>query len=119
MDNSLQQAKSPDKRRAVRTPILVMKVAGAEEKVTLFGYAKNISRGGLFIQSVNPRKPGERFSVSFKIPGTPIEARCRCEVVWMREYRRKVASEPGYGVRFLDLAEPVAREIDDWVKTQI
>ncbi|MBI3609807.1 MAG: PilZ domain-containing protein [Nitrospirae bacterium] len=118
METEEQPQKAPDRRKALRSPIIVLKMSGEGEREHLFGYAKNISRSGLFIPSVNPRKPGEQFSISFRIPNTEIQVRCRCEIVWMREYRKKMSLESGYGVRFLDLPEDVAEAIDRWVKQQ-
>jgi len=111
--------KAADKRRALRYPIIILKVTGGGQKQHLFGYAKNISRGGLFIQSVNPREPGERFVISFQIPNSEIKVRCKCEVVWIRKYNPKDKLEPGYGLRFLDLPAGVAEAIDDWIKKQL
>jgi Tfp pilus assembly protein PilZ len=116
-DNEKPQ-KVPDKRRALRYPIIILKLTEEGNKEHLFGYAKNISRSGLFIQSANPREPGERFTISFQVPETEIRVRCHCEVVWMRRYHLKDISEPGYGVHFLDLSPGVADAIDHWIKEQ-
>ena len=107
--------KIPDRRRAFRSPIVVFKVKEEDAGKYLFGYAKNISRSGLFITSINPRTPGEQFTISFQIPDTQISVRCRCEVVWMRKYDPEIKAEPGYGIRFLDLPEETAQAIDAWV----
>lgn len=117
-DNQEKVQKVPDKRRTLRYPIIILKVTEEGKKEHLFGYAKNISRSGLFIQSVNPRAAGERFTISFNIPNTEIQVRCQCEVVWMRKYHPKASVEPGYGIRFLDLSAGVADAIDDWIKLQ-
>ena len=105
----------PDQRRSLRSPVIVLKIIEGESKDFLFGYAKNISQSGLFIQSINPRKAGDRFSISFYIPSTDIDIRCRCEVAWVREYSKKESLEPGYGIRFLDLPEESVRHIEEWV----
>jgi len=119
-----QQGQEPpqkiaDKRKNLRYPIIILKVTQQGEKQHLFGYAKNICKGGLFIQSVNPREPGERFIISFQIPNTQIQVRCKCEVVWMRKFHPKSKLEPGFGLRFLDLSPGVADAIDDWIKKQV
>lgn len=110
--------KASDRRKALRSPIIVMKVSEENPGEYLFGYAQNISRGGLFISSINPRTSGERFTIVFQIPDTAISARCRCEVMWMRRFQKKMKLEPGYGLRFLDLPEDVSQAIDHWVTTQ-
>ncbi len=117
-ENQENVQKVPDKRKTLRYPIIILKVTEEGKKEHLFGYAKNISRSGLFLQSVNPRGPGERFTISFHISNTEIRVRCQCEVVWMRKYHPKVSVEPGYGVRFLDLSTGVADAIEEWIKQQ-
>jgi uncharacterized protein (TIGR02266 family) len=118
-ENQESAQKIPDKRKMLRYPIIILKVTEEGQKEHLFGYAKNISRSGLFIQSVNPREAGEQFTISFQVPNTEIRVRCQCEVVWMRKYHPKVSVEPGYGVRFLDLSPGVADAIEQWIKQQI
>ncbi|HUK55924.1 MAG TPA: PilZ domain-containing protein [Nitrospiria bacterium] len=110
--------KAADKRKSLRSPIIVLKVSAEGDRKRLFGYAKNVSRGGLYIQSVNPRQPGDQFAIAFQIPNTEIRVECRCEVVWKRGYNPSSKEDPGYGVRFLDLPIVVADAIDQWVKQQ-
>lgn len=117
-ENQENVQKIPDKRKTLRYPIIILKVTEEGQKEHLFGYAKNISRSGLFIQSVNPREPGEQFTISFQISNTEIRVRCQCEVVWIRKYSRMNKSEPGYGVRFLDLSTGVSDAINLWIKQQ-
>jgi len=117
-EEQAQPQKIPDLRRMLRYPIIILKVGEEGRKEHLFGYAMNVSRGGLFIGSVNPRAAGEEFTISFQIPSTEIRVRCRCVVVWIRKYSRKNKSEPGYGVRFLDLSPGVGDAIDLWILQQ-
>lgn len=105
----------PDKRRYLREPIIVFKIIEDRQNQPLFGYAKNISRGGFFVASINPREPGDRFNISFQIPDTDIKVRCQCEVVWARKYNNSTRIEPGYGVRFTDITEDMVVAIDNWV----
>ncbi|MCC6544267.1 MAG: PilZ domain-containing protein [Nitrospirae bacterium] len=107
-----------DKRRYLREPIIVFKVSEDSQHQPLFGYARNISRGGFFVASINPREPGQRFSISFQIPDANIKVRCQCEVVWARKFSDSNKNEPGYGVRFTDIAEEIAEAIDNWVSEQ-
>jgi uncharacterized protein (TIGR02266 family) len=107
-----------DKRRFLRYPVIVLKVSEEDGRQPLFGYARNISRGGMFIESINPRQPGEHYSISFSVPDTDIEVKCRCEVVWARPYNRKLKLQAGYGIRFLDLPEATARRIEAWIAKQ-
>ena len=118
MKETEEQQKPPDRRRYLRDPIIVFKIMEDTRIQPLFGYAKNISRGGFFIASINPRKPGESFKIFFQIPGTEINVRCKCEVVWARKYSKTDKLEPGYGVRFIDIPDDIAEAIDGWVSGQ-
>jgi len=115
MEKVERPEKPEDRRKYLREPIIIFKVTEEDERRYLFGYAKNISRGGLFISSINPRKSGERFHITFEIPRTDIRVRCLCEVVWTRKYDPGSKLEPGYGIRFLDLPDETAEAINRWV----
>ncbi len=104
-----------NRRKNLRKQLLVLKVKGEDKKGTFFGYAKTISRGGMFITSVNPRKVGEEFEITFKLPGLDADIRCKCSVIWMREYDSLVKQEPGMGIRFVDLDNELRDKIDEWV----
>lgn len=112
---SEETQKVPDRRKHLRNPLLVLKVTDPHERKTLFGYAKDISRGGLFITSINPREPGERFWIRFEIPSAGLKVECECEVMWNRKYKAKVKKEAGYGVRFIDLPKSLASAINEWI----
>ena len=105
-----------DKRKSLRAELVVEKVNEERKVRTLFGYATNISKSGMFIHTENPRQPGEQFELSFVLP-PPVDEqiRCHCEVVWQRMHRPKVALPAGMGLRFLDLPEKIARNIAKWV----
>jgi uncharacterized protein (TIGR02266 family) len=104
-------------RRALRSPLIVEKLPCGDGRKTFFGYAKNISRGGLFIATVNPREPGDQFDLELLLPApNSLLIRCRCEVVWKRVFERKGKFEPGMGLRFLDLPEATGEAIDLWVR---
>jgi uncharacterized protein (TIGR02266 family) len=106
-------------RRDLRAPLIVYRLRFDDGRRTFFGYSKNISRGGLFIATVNPREPGSRFEVEIPLPA-PLSrtVRCTCEVVWNRQFERGVAFEPGMGLKFIDLPEEAAAVIDTWAKEQ-
>jgi uncharacterized protein (TIGR02266 family) len=106
-----------DRRRHLRRPLIVLRVKLDNGTRTFFGYAKNISRSGMFIASVNPERPGDTFRVEIPLP-PPVDRRvvCQCEVVWAREYARRADHEPGMGMRFLDMPPELAAAIDDWAR---
>ena len=111
-----KETSTPDKRKDLRVPILVTRVKGGKMGRTFFGYAKNISRSGLFIQTINPKKEKEQFKIEFTLPGEETSVTCTAEVVWARNYMPDALYEPGMGLRFLDLEDEKADEIARWVE---
>jgi len=112
-------AEQINQRRAMRAPLIVEKIPCDDGHKTFFGYAKNVSRGGLFIATVNPRELGEKFLIEWTLPTKPsYTIRCQCEVVWKQHFQRKGANEPGMGLRFLDLSVADGGKVDKWVAEQ-
>lgn len=105
-----------DRRKNLRKHLLVLKVKGEDRKGVFFGYAKTLSRGGMFIASVNPRNLGEEFDISFSLTGAQMDIKCKAVVAWRREYDPYLKHEPGMGIRFLDLNEELRDKIDEWIK---
>lgn len=105
-------------RRNLRVPLIVEKLACGDGHKTFFGYAKNISCGGLFIATVKPREPGEQFDIELTLPPDRFVVRGRCEVIWKRLFAGGGKPEPGMGLRFLDLPAPVAARLEAWVRGQ-
>ncbi len=118
--NGLPEKNPADHRKYLRSPLIVLGVKVDEGHKSFFGYAKNISRSGFFIATVNPREPGERFQVELNLPA-PLRRniQCACEVVWKRLYSKNSPSEPGMGLRFLDLPEETAEAVDRWVRSEL
>lgn len=108
-----------DRRKNLRRQLLVLKVRGEDNRGAFFGYAKTISRGGMFISSVNPKNMGEKFEITFKLDEKQgREIKCRSVVVWRREYDSLVKQEPGMGIKFIDLDEATKDEIDAWIASR-
>lgn len=113
-------AEQKSQRNNLRAPLIVEKIPCDDGQKTFFGYAKNISRGGLFIGTVKPREPGDRFTIEFTLPNPArLTFRCTCEVVWKRHFEKKTPLEPGMGLQFIDLPENIGREIDEWVNRML
>jgi uncharacterized protein (TIGR02266 family) len=117
-----QQPERPvaDKRKNLRSPLLILKVKIDDGDKVFFGYAKNISKSGLFISTVNPQEPGSLFKIEVPLP-EPLNSsvQCEAEVVWKRHYTRGGPYEPGMGLRFLDISDEVADSIDEWIKSSL
>ncbi len=118
-ENTEYTEEQKNKRRAVRAPLIVQKIPCGDGYKTLFGYAKNVSRGGLFISTVKPHEPGEKFLIELTLPTKPpCKIRCQCQVAWKHLFKRKDQREPGMGLRFLDLTEGDGDRIEAWVEEQ-
>jgi uncharacterized protein (TIGR02266 family) len=105
------------RRRLLNTPLIVMQDSTDSGRKSFFGYAKNISAGGMFIASINPPEPGSRFQVEFSMPGSQSgRVECTCEVVWKRLYTKRGPYEPGMGLKFLEIQERSVQAIDTWVQ---
>ena len=112
-------AEQKDLRRNLRSPLLVEQIPCGDGRKTFFGYAKNISRGGLFVATLKPRETGEQFTVELTLPAaTPLKLCCQCEVVWQRHFVRDSPLAPGMGLRFVALADDVADQVERWVVAQ-
>jgi uncharacterized protein (TIGR02266 family) len=108
-----------EKRANLRSPLIVMQAKMGDGRQYFFGYAKNISRAGVFIQTVNPKALGEEFNIEFTLPKTTNPVKCRCKVVWSRKYSASNFSiEPGMGLEFIDIDPLDADTIDSWVRSQ-
>ena len=106
-----------ERRRSVRTPLIVLRLRVKEDRQTFFGYAKNISRGGLFISATSPKELGSRFNLEIPLP-KPLDrtVRSTCEVVWRRPWSKGSTLEPGMGMRFLDLPAEEGETINRWIE---
>jgi len=117
--NNEQPDVQANQRTSLRSPLLVLKVKVDAGRKFFFGYAKNISRGGMFIATSNPKETGSRFQVEIPLP-SPLNqvVSCTCEVVWQRQFKKNSPHEPGMGLKFIDLPESLSDAIDSWVKSQ-
>ena len=114
-DSSTQRSR----RKKLTIPILIAKIKGDDNGKTFFGYAKDISQGGMFIQTVNPRNLNEQFQIEFSLPGEEESIRGTVEVVWKRQLVSSKRYEPGMGIRFLNIKEDKSTEINKWVEDRL
>lgn len=92
-----------EKRKDLRVPIRVMQIKMEGGTKVFFGYADNLSTSGLFIQTINPKAAGTRFSIEFILPGSQQKIECQVEVMWKRDFVPGSHFKPGMGLRFIDL----------------
>ncbi|MFQ5513048.1 MAG: PilZ domain-containing protein [Myxococcota bacterium] len=91
-------------RRSLRVPQRVETLSSAWTGGRFFGYVSDISEGGAFIQSSNPREVGSFFSLRLQLPKAPeMGLCCRGEVIWTRGYAGVDGPCPGMGVRFVEV----------------
>ncbi len=109
----------PERRRHLRVHITVIRARFDDGPRTFFGYANNISKGGLGISTINPKEPSSQYLLEFSLPTSlGLTVRCNCEIVWSRPYAKGSPYEPGMGLRFLKLPEQTAAAIDLWVREE-
>ncbi len=108
-----------DRRTNLRSPILVTQVKMGDERRYFFGYAKNISHTGVFVQTISPKDVGEEFNIEFDIPKSGIHIHCRACVIWNRRFSEKGSYEPGMGLKFVDLDPKVAEKVLQWVEKEV
>lgn len=82
---------------------------------TSFGIARNISEGGMFIETQDPYPLGGQIMVTFSVPGNLVEMTALAEVVHICFVHRTAAGGDrsvlsGMGVRFLGFVQPEAEK---------
>jgi uncharacterized protein (TIGR02266 family) len=82
-------------------------------------YTGNISRGGLFIQTNQPLKQGEQFSLKLQLPGIPQPMEIECEVVWSREQNDTQHKSPGMGVKFCEITQGDSQMLNQYLQELI
>lgn len=113
-DSPAEEVTDASKRKTLRIPILIKKVKVEQNGKVFFGYAKNISKRGLFIQSINPKDEGERFTIEFDLPDDNETFSCMAKVIWKRGYMPKARYEPGMGLEFIDLSKDLRDKLEAW-----
>lgn len=68
-------------------------------------YSANISPGGLFLRTLEPRPPGTVLDLEFRLGDGYELIRGRGEVIWVRAEDEGTARPAGMGIRFLELSE--------------
>ncbi len=78
-----------------------------------WGWARNVSRGGMFLETETLVELETELQLEFLLPDAPYPLRPTAKVVWQRT---AIPPEPaGIGLQFLKLDHECARIIDDYV----
>lgn len=98
-------------RRTSKRVSLVTQIRTVVGGKTIVGYSKNISRGGIFIETETPPEKGAELVLRFKL--SPKE-----EILEARAVVAYRMSGEGMGLRFIDLPAPLQQRIEAFVNEQ-
>jgi uncharacterized protein (TIGR02266 family) len=98
-------------RRLHRRVSLVTQIRTVVDGKTLVGYSRDISSGGVFVETENPAAKGSEVTLRFKLRETSAILEVRALVVYA------LAGE-GMGLKFLDPPPEVRRVLEQFVNEQ-
>lgn len=78
------------------------------------GLARNLSRGGVFVESQRVVAPPSELELTMRLPETRAWLAATAQVIWTRSLELRRA--PGMGLRFLALDRRTARALSEWVE---
>jgi len=102
-------------RVELETPIALQLESETKEH---WGTVRNLSRGGVFVETPEPLDRSTEVSLRFRLPETDAELESTAEVVWTRRKGRhplEAELPPGMGLRFLELDRREMESLDDYV----
>jgi uncharacterized protein (TIGR02266 family) len=79
----------------------------------MWAWARNISRGGMFVEADVALEPDSEFQVEFTMPDTSIVVQPTARVVWRRPPGHERG--PGMGLQFLKLDREAAQWLEQYV----
>jgi CheY-like chemotaxis protein len=81
------------------------------------GLARNLSRGGVFVESRRLVAPPTELALAMRLPETTAWLCSTAQVIWTRAAQRQPpGAASGMGLRFLALDRGSARTLSDWVE---
>jgi uncharacterized protein (TIGR02266 family) len=96
-----------DKRATERVPVALrirLRYQAVDQFISKF--AINISRGGMFLSSRNPKPPGTELYFEIRLADESPIIEGTGQVRWIREYDRNRPGEPhGMGIQFVELSD--------------
>jgi uncharacterized protein (TIGR02266 family) len=81
----------------------------------IWGWARNLSRGGMFVETENALEPNSEFELEFTVPNTSIVVQPTARVVWRRLPGDDTSTPPGMGLQFLKLD----RDAELWLEQYV
>ncbi len=79
----------------------------------------NISEGGLYLRTVDPRPEGTILHVKFTLPHDSEAIKLAAEVVRTLPLGTQLEAEPGMGLRFLDISDDTLSRIRNFVQWEM
>jgi uncharacterized protein (TIGR02266 family) len=99
-------------RGLVRVPLDTDVRIGLPEMET-WGRALNVSRGGIFVESVATAEPSTEVQLHFQLPDATDALVPTAKVIWRRV--GSAGARPGLGLQFLKLDRTSAQRLDDYI----
>ncbi len=82
--------------------------------VDIWGWSRNVSRGGMFVEVETALEPESEFEMEFTVPDTSIVVQPTARVVW-RRMPCGADHRPGMGLQFLKLDRDAERWLEQYV----
>lgn len=105
---ALPQDEGADNRRSSPRVDAEFEVTAHSENNFYQGLSENLSDGGLFFETYQSHRIGDRLDVRFTLPGSDVAIEAGVEVRWLRPHNPLSDTPAGIGVRFISL-DPAAR----------
>ena len=111
------KTQAPPKRQSLRVDTsFEVNVSNAAEMKRLF--IKNISGGGLYIESPDAHQIGQKLELKLKLPNSQSEIELKVEIAWLNP--KGVGDlPPGVGVKYLNLSEADRRRIQALIESKL
>ena len=81
------------------------------------GTARNLSRGGVFVETDQTLQTHAELDLELALPDTPLALASTAQVIWARPAAAEQA--PGMGLRFLGLDRQMARQLSEYVEERV
>lgn len=104
-------------RRGDRRVALDLEIDYSDLESFCQDYIRNISRGGVFVETREPLALGSNLKLKFRLPGSDRPIQAEGVVMWVIEAQENMADGhvPGMGIRFGSLSEQDMAMIDELV----
>ena len=107
------------KRAGLRIPVDFDVKCELRGQQLVMGKAVNLSIGGIFVTTVEPIKVEEKMALEFLMPETMNSIKVQGESVWSCPCVDREYLSQGTGIKFVSLAEPYLRLIQDYSLTKL